>query len=260
MPSAEEQIKIDIGDGILTMQINRPEKKNALTPAMYVALAEGLIRADNDRDVRVILISGGDACFTAGNDLADFLETPPVDADSPVMQFLLTLSATRKPIVAAVNGVAVGVGTTMLLHCELVVAAEDARFQMPFVNLGLCAEAGSTLLLPRLVGHQQAAELILLGEPFSAGKALQCGLVNRVVPAAEVQETALALARRLADQPPQALQLTKQLMKSSDSLTVREKILEEGRHFGALLRAPEARESLRAFMERRKPDFSTLVH
>jgi enoyl-CoA hydratase/carnithine racemase len=258
MSLAPELIESGVRDGILTLRINRPDKKNALTPGMYTILADGLRRSDSDRDIRVVLITGGEADFTAGNDLSDFLTTPPFGADSPVMHFLLAISEARKPVVAAVNGVAVGVGTTMLLHCDLVFAAEDARFQMPFVNLGLCAEAGSTLLLPRMMGHQRAAELLLLGELFSAKQALQYGLINKALPASEVQETALQAAIRLAAQPTQALQLTKRLMKNRTSAAVRETIVEEGRHFAGLLRAPEAKEAFTAFMEHRKPDFAKI--
>ncbi len=243
-------------EGILTLRINRPDKKNALTPAMYEGLTAGLRRADQDQGIRAVIITGGDACFTAGNDLQDFLQTPPLGEESPVMQFLLTISETRTPIVAAVNGVAVGVGTTMLLHCDLVVAAEDALFQMPFVNLGLCAEAASTLLMPQLMGQRRAAELLLLGERFSPRQGVAVGLVNRVVPAYEVATVARQLAVALAAQPPDALQLTKRLLKAANSSAVRETILAEGRHFAELLRRPEAKEALSAFLEHRPPDFS----
>jgi enoyl-CoA hydratase/carnithine racemase len=246
------------GNGVLTLRIHRPDKKNALTPAMYTALTEGLYRADNDDAIRAVLITGGEDCFTAGNDLVDFMSSPPIGADSPVMQFLLAVSTVKKPLLAAVNGVAVGVGTTMLLHCDLVVAADNARFQMPFVNLGLCAEAASTLLLPRLMGYQRAAELLLLGEVFSAHQACQYGLVNMVLPADKVQEHAQQLAHRLAAQPAKAVQLTKQLMKQPSAGAVAETILEEGRQFAALLRSPEAKEAFAAFLERRTPDFARL--
>src|SRR5665647_96490 len=164
--SSTDLIQSELSEGILTLCINRPDKKNALNLAMYQALADGLREADRVDAVRAILIRGGEACFTSGNDLADFLEAPQTGPESPVMQFLIAISEARKPIVAAVNGVAVGVGVTMLLHCDLVYAGRGATFQMPFVNLGLCPEAGSTLLLPRIMGHQRAAELLLLGESF----------------------------------------------------------------------------------------------
>jgi len=251
-------VETTLDGGILTLRINRPDKKNALTPAMYTALVEGLRRSDQDPGIRVVLISGGGDNFTSGNDLADFMGSPPTGEDSPVMQFLWAVSSAKKPLVAGVNGVAVGVGTTMLLHCDLVVAAEDARFQLPFVNLGLCAEAGSTLMMPQMMGYQRAAELLLLGEMFSAEQARQYGLVNRVVAAGEVQETARTLAQKLAAQPARAVQLTKQLMKQPNATAVRAVIAEEGMQFAQLLRGPEAREAFTAFMERRVPDFSAI--
>ena len=157
-------ILIEIADGLQTIRINRPDKKNALTVDMYSAITEALRHADNNADIRVTLITGTDDMFTAGNDIFDFLQSPPVDEDSPVVQFLYTISTAAKPIVAAVEVVAVGVGTTMLFHCDLVYAGENARLQMPFVNLGVVPEAGSSPLLPQMMGHQRAAELLLLGD------------------------------------------------------------------------------------------------
>jgi len=249
-------IRSACSDGIRTLCINRPEKKNALNLAMYQALADGLRQADMDDAVRVILISGCPECFTSGNDLADFLASPPTGADSPVMQFLTAISEARKPVVAAVNGIAVGVGVTMLLHCDLVYAGSGASFQMPFVNLGLCPEAGSTLLLPRIMGHQRAAELLLLGEVFSADKACSVGIVTAVCPDQEVLATARSKALQLAAQPAAAVRLTKSLLKRDTADPVRETIAEEGRQFMARLNSPEAAEALQAFMQRRTPDFS----
>ena len=253
-------IESDLRDGIFTMRFNRPEKKNALSLAMYTALVEGLGKADGDDGVRVVLLTGVDGCFTSGNDLADFVVAPPTGAESPVMQFLRALSQFRKPIVAAVTGTAVGVGVTMLLHCDLVYAGAGAVFQLPFVNLGLCPEAGSTLLFPRLMGHQRAAELLLLGEPFTAEKAREVGIVNGVCPDAEVVATAREHAKRLAAQPAAAVRLTKELLKRDQGVVVQKTIVEEGLHFMARLKSPEAMEALRAFMERRKPDFSRFVY
>jgi len=251
-----DQIQNEFSDGILTLRINRPDKKNALNLAMYQALADGLSEADSDDAVRVILICGSDDCFTSGNDLTDFLTTPPTGPDSPVMQFLIAISEARKPIVAAVNGAAVGVGVTMLLHCELVYAGNSATFQMPFVNLGLCPEAGSTLLLPRVVGHQRAAELLLLGESFSADKACTLGIVTSVCPDKEVLVTARNKALQLAAQPAAAVRLAKNLLKRDYATQLRETIVEEGVQFIERLKSPEAAEALQAFMQRRKPDFS----
>lgn len=254
--SSSDLIQSELCEGVLTLRINRPEKKNALNLAMYQALADGLKAADNDDAVRVILISGSRECFTSGNDLADFLSAPPTGMDSPVMQFLTAISQARKPVVAAVNGAAVGVGVTMLLHCDLVYAGEGASFQMPFVNLGLCPEAGSTLLLPRLMGHQRAAELLLLGETFSAEKACALEIVTSVHGDVDVLAIAHNRALQLAAQPAAAVRLAKSLLKREYAAALQETIAEEGAQFMARLKSPEAGEALQAFMERRKPDFS----
>lgn len=251
-----DHVRTDFQEGILTLRINRPEKKNALSPAMYSALVEALRRADDDAAVRAILLTGTAECFTSGNDVADFLNDPPTGAQSPVMRFLTAIVTARKPIVAAVSGAAVGVGTTMLLHCDLVYAGTSALFSMPFVSLGLCPEAGSTLLLPRLMGHQRAVELLLLGESFGAQKAKELGIVNAVCPEGELLETAQAAARRLAAQPPAAVRLAKELLKRGYMSALKETIAVEGERFVARLASPEAAEALRAFMERRRPDFS----
>lgn len=242
--------------GVALVFIRRPERKNALTAAMYTALATLIARLDDDPEVRVLLIAGTDDCFTAGNDLTDFVTHPPTGPDSPVFRFLATLAACRKPVVAAVNGVAVGVGTTLLLHCELIYAAEDARFQMPFVNLGLCPEAASSLLLPRLVGYPRAAEWLLLGEPFDAEQAFEAGLINAVLPREMVLVTALERAQALAERPAAAVRLTKALLKQRDAAAVQAALVEEGRAFVARLGSPEAQEAFAAFAEKRKPDFS----
>lgn len=249
-------INSEFSNGIFTLRINRPDKKNALNLAMYQTLADGLREADRDNSVRVILICGGSDCFTSGNDLADFLNAPPTGPESPVMQFLFAISEARKPIVAAVNGLAVGIGVTMLLHCDLVYVGSSATFQMPFVNLGLCPEAGSTLLLPRLMGHQRAAELLLLGEVFSSDKASAVGIVTAVCPDGDVLSIARNRALQLAAQPAAAVRLAKELLKRDYAVPLRETILEEGRQFMARLKSPEASEALQAFMQRRKPDFS----
>lgn len=249
-------VQCELSEGTLTLRFNRPDKKNALNLAMYTALAAEIREADLNDAVRVILVTGGEECFTSGNDLADFLGAPPTGLDSPVMQFLMALSQARKPMVAAVNGAAVGVGVTMLLHCDLVYAGEGALFQMPFVDLGLCPEAGSTLLLPRMMGHQRAAELLLLGEPFGAGKACELGIVTAVHPDAEVSAVARARALQLAARPAAAVRLAKSLLKREYAAQLQETIVEEGTQFMARLRSPEAAEALQAFMQRRKPDFS----
>jgi enoyl-CoA hydratase/carnithine racemase len=254
--NSTNQIISERSDGIQTLRINRPDKKNALNLAMYKALADGLREADSDNSVRVILISGSDDCFTSGNDLADFLAAPSIGPESPVMQFLTAISEARKPIVAAVNGLAVGIGVTMLLHCDLVYAGSCATFQMPFVNLGLCPEAGSTLLLPRIMGHQRAAELLLLGEPFNADKACSLGIVTAVCPDSDLLTTVQNKALQLSAQPAAAVRLAKKLLKRDYATSLKETIAEEGVQFISRLKSPEASEALQAFMQRRKPDFS----
>ena len=251
-----DQIITEKRDGILRVEINRPDKKNALTAAMYQAMADALTAAEADAKVRVVLIHGKSDLFTAGNDLQDFLDNRPRDEDRPAFQFLRNISRARKPIVAAVAGPAVGIGTTMLLHCDLVYAAPNTRLQLPFVSLGLVPEAASSLLLPALIGYQRAAELLLLGEPFSAQTAKEIGLVTEVVPEEVLLETALAQAKKLAQKPAASVRLTKQLMKRSFAAAMAQQMELEIGHFGELLGAPAAKEAFTAFFEKRKPDFS----
>jgi enoyl-CoA hydratase/carnithine racemase len=251
-----ELLQTELNEGIFTLRFNRPDKRNALSLAMYAALAAELNKADEDDAVRVVLITGSDDCFTSGNDLSDFMTSPPTGADSPVLAFLSAISRFRKPIVAAVNGAAVGVGVTMLLHCDLVYAGESASFQLPFVNLGLCPEAGSTLLLPRLMGHQRASELLLWGETFSANKALEVGIVNAVFSDEEVLAAARAKALQVAAQPAASVRLTKALLKQEYAGSLQETITTEAINFMKRLQSPEAGEALQAFMQRRKPDFT----
>jgi len=243
-------------DRILRILIDRPEKKNALNQGMYAALAEAIEEGDRDPDIRVILLQGNGDCFTSGYDLQDFMDSPPAGEGSPVFHFLTAISQAQKPLVAAVRGVAIGVGTTLLLHCDLACAGESAVFQLPFVNLGLCPEAASSLLLPKLVGYRQAAELLLLGEPFDAGRARQIGLVNAVFPDDRVLEETLAVAEKLAARPPASVRLTKALLKKAEARAVAETIAEEGRCFLERLHSPEAAEAFAAFFARRPPDFS----
>ncbi len=252
------QVKISRVDSALCIQIHRPEKKNALTPEMYAWIAEAVRGADADDDIRTIILHGIEGCFTSGNDLRDFAQDPPTGADSPVFQFLAAISQASKPLIAAVNGPAIGIGTTMLLHCDLVYAGESAQFQTPFVNLGLCPEAASSLLLPRLVGYQRAAEMLLLGQPFGATKAYEAGLVNGVFSGNKVFQHALAQAQLLAKQPPAAVRLAKQLMKKNSAAAVSAVMAEEGQRFIERLSSPEAAEALGAFFEGRAADFSQL--
>lgn len=241
---------------VLRITINRPEKKNALTADMYGAIADALGAAESDNAARVILIHGAGDAFTAGNDLHDFLANPPRDESSTVFRFLQAVSHVTKPLVAAVHGAAVGVGTTMLLHCDLVYAGESAKFALPFVNLGLCPEAASSFLLPAAIGYQRAAELLLLGEPFDAAKARELGIVTAVVPDAQLLETATSAAHKLAAKPAASVRLTKALMKRGTQTATEAALAEESRAFRARLDSPEAKEAFAAFLEKRKPDFS----
>ncbi|HZI57914.1 MAG TPA: enoyl-CoA hydratase [Verrucomicrobiae bacterium] len=250
-----EHIVVSIQDRVLTLRLDRPEKKNALTLGMYRGMIEALQQAEADPAVRVVLITGSDDCFTAGNDLMDFANAKPGET-SPAIIYLQTLAAAQKPVIAAVGGVAVGIGTTMLLHCDLAYAATNARFQLPFVNLGLCPEAGSSVLLPALMGHRRAAELLFFCEPFSAEVAHELGIVNAVLPGSEVLSTATAKALHLAEKPPAALQTTKALLKRGTAGSIADAMARETEKFAALLQGPEAREAMMAFMQRRKPDFS----
>jgi enoyl-CoA hydratase/carnithine racemase len=225
---------------------------------MYQSMADALAAANDDAATRVVVFQGHETIFSAGNDIADFLNNPPAGQDSPVFQFLRAISSFTKPIVAAVNGPAVGVGTTLLLHCDLVYAGDNAAFSMPFVNLGLCPEAASSLLVPQLMGYHRAAEALLLGEPFMAEAALEIGLVNRVVPPLETNTYAQSVARRLAAKPISSLIETKRLMKKNQGPLIAQVMAEEGASFGRMLREPAAREAFGAFMEKRRPDFSAV--
>lgn len=244
--------------GVMTLTLHRVEKKNSLTAAMYTLLADAIEAARADDAVRVVVIQGHEAVFSAGNDIGDFLAQPPATADAPVFRFLRGIATLEKPLLAAVAGPAVGIGTTMLLHCDLVYAGDNAAFSMPFVNLGLCPEAGSSLLVPQMFGHHRAAEALLMGEPFYAEAALEVGLVNRVVPPSEVNTYANAQAKKLAAKPLSSLIETKRLMKAPAQAQVLAQMDAEAQSFGKMLRAPAAREAFSAFMDKRKPDFSNI--
>jgi enoyl-CoA hydratase/carnithine racemase len=253
----DDAVSYSLEGGIAELRLNRPAKKNALTRAMYTALADGLDAAAADRAARVVLITAQGEAFTAGNDLADFLERPPTETNSPVHRFMHAIHAAEKPVVAAVNGVAVGIGVTLLLHCDYVLASQTARFQTPFVNLGLVPEAGSSLLLPHVIGARRAAEMVLLGEMLDAQTAREFGLVNRVVAPDALAEAAREVAAKLAAKPPEALQLSKRLLRPPPE-AVTGRIAEENALFGQRLASPEAREAFQAFFEKRAPDFSRL--
>jgi enoyl-CoA hydratase/carnithine racemase len=253
-PSAHIVMKSQ--DGVMHIVMDRPDKKNALTIAMYSALTDAIDRAEKDESIRAILISGSGGYFTSGNDLKDFVESPPDNKNSPVFTFMNAISRAEKPIVAAVSGLAVGIGTTMLLHCDLVYAGASAKFLLPFVNLGLTPEAGSSFLLPLLVGYRRASELLLLGEAFSAEKALEIGLVNAVCDDSAVLDLAFEQARKLVAKPRSSVHLTKAMLKKANAQIVGKTISEEAEILMERLDSPEAAEAFKAFFEHRKPDFS----
>ena len=248
-------------DGILTIEFNRPQRKNAITGAMYQAMADALLDAENDSAVRAILITGKPEIFTAGNDLDDFMKNsapvPGVAAeDRPVYQFMRALSGSGKPVVAAVAGAAIGIGTTLLMHCDLVYAADNAKFSMPFAQLGLCPEFASSMLLPQLAGYPRAAEKLLLGEAFLAQEALDMRLESKVPPLAELLPFAQRQAAKLVALPAASIRATKALMKRSKTESIKDAMAAENQLFGAMLQEPEAKEAFSAFFEKRKPDFS----
>jgi enoyl-CoA hydratase/carnithine racemase len=246
-----------IDAGVMTITFNRLDKKNSITSSMYATMADAVAQAAADASVRVVLFQGHESIFSAGNDIGDFLNQPPSTQESPVFRFLRGIATFEKPLLAAVAGPAVGIGTTLLFHCDLVYAGDNAAFSMPFVNLGLCPEAASSLLAPRMFGYHRAAEALLMGEPFFAEAAQEVGLVNRVVPPTELNGYAQAQARKLAGKPLSSLIETKRLMKG-DTQAVLQIMDEEGKSFGRMLREPAAKEAFGAFMEKRKPDFSKL--
>ncbi|MDH5205961.1 MAG: enoyl-CoA hydratase [Hylemonella sp.] len=249
-------ILVHTENGICTLSFNRLARKNSITAAMYEALTAGLEQAAADPSVRVVVFQGHETVFCAGNDIGDFLDHPPFNPDSATLRFLKIIAAFAKPMVAAVSGPAVGVGTTLLFHCDLVYAGDNAAFSMPFVNLGLCPEAGSSLLAPLMFGYHRAAEALLLGEPFFAEAAQEVGLVNKILPPTEVNTYAQAQARKLASKPLTSLIETKRLMKSAQLAQVQAQMVQEGASFNRLLDEPAAKEAFTAFMEKRKPDFS----
>jgi enoyl-CoA hydratase/carnithine racemase len=247
-------IKTETRDRVATIELARAEKKNALTTAMYAAMTDALAAAESDPGVRAILIHGARDCFTAGNDLKDFLAGPA--GASQALRFISALSKVGKPVVAVVGGPAVGIGTTLLLHCDLVYAGPGARFQLPFAQLGLVPEGASSLLLPLTAGYQRAAELLLLGQPFSADKALAAGIVTEIVPEEALLERARTAAAAIAALPPESVCLTKRLMKRPLATAIADQMAEEARLFAERLQSGEAKEALSAFLEKRKPDFS----
>ena len=253
-------IRTGVLNGVATIEIARPEKKNALTGEMYTAMAEALAAAQADGAVRAVLITGQPGIFTSGNDIEDFMSRPPGQgsdsAEAPVFRFMKALVDCDKPVVAAVTGAAIGVGTTLLLHCDFVYVSDEARLAMPFVSLGLVPEYASSLLVPQLMGHRRAAEKLLLGDPFTGEQAVECGIANAVLPAGEVMAQARRVAERFNQLPPGAVRDAKRLMRAPQRELVLQTIKTEGEIFGQRLRSPEAREAFQAFFEKRRPDFS----
>jgi enoyl-CoA hydratase/carnithine racemase len=235
----------------LELGFNRPARRNALTNAMYEALTEALLEAERDEGIRAIVFHGDEQAFTAGNDLADFLERPPRSEDAPVFRFIRAVLAGTKPLLAAPNGNAVGIGTTLLLHCDLVYAGDNARFSLPFASLGLLPEFASSYVLPRLAGHHRAAEMLLLGEPYGAQQALAAGFVNRVLPPAETLPAARAAADRICALPAKSVRLTRQLLRAAWREPISARASEEARHFGQMLEEPPAREAMSKFLDRK---------
>jgi enoyl-CoA hydratase/carnithine racemase len=252
-------IKVATINSVTTIEIARPEKKNALTVEMYQTMADALNAATQDAAVRAVLITGQPGIFTSGNDLEDFMARAPSSdnpMDSPVFRFMAALKDCEKPVVAAVTGAAIGIGTTMLLHCDLVYVSDEARLAMPFVSLGLVPEYAASFIVPRLMGHVKAAEKLLLGDPFTGSDAVEFGIANAVLPAGEVVNHARRMAERFNALPPGAVRDSKRLMRRPDAAAVQEAIEVEAGIFSQRLRSPEAIEAFQAFFQKRKPDFS----
>jgi enoyl-CoA hydratase/carnithine racemase len=250
------EILTERSGSILRVQLNRPAKKNAMTSGMYVTLADILNNAAKDERIRVVLWHGAGDSFCAGNDVEDFLKNPPGPGESPQARLANALINFDKPLIAAVHGAAVGGGTTMLTHCDFVYAGESAKFQMPFINLGLVPVFGSSYSIPARIGHLRAAELILLGLPFDARRAAELGLVTHVVPDQKLLATATETAQKLAEKPAGALQACKRLMKRSSREQIEQAMKVENEEFASLVRSADAREAFTAFIEKRPPDFT----
>jgi enoyl-CoA hydratase/carnithine racemase len=250
------EILTERSGSILRIQLNRPDKKNAMTSNMYVTLADLLTAAVVDDQVRVVVWHGAGDSFCAGNDIVDFLKTPPAADESPQQRLMKALICFDKPLVAAVHGAAIGGGTTMVTHCDFVYAGESAKFQLPFINLGLVPEFGSSYSIPARVGHLHASELILLGRPFDARRAAELGLVTQVVPDQQLLATAMETAAQLAAKPAGALRVCKRLLKRSARKQLERAVRTENEVFSAIVRSDDAKEALTAFLEKRAPNFT----
>ncbi|RRJ83878.1 enoyl-CoA hydratase [Aestuariirhabdus litorea] len=249
-------IQCTVDTGVMLIRINREESRNALTHSMYFRMNDAIREAEESPSIRATLIHGSETSFCAGNDIMDFMQHPPLEDDAPVFRFMEAISKARKPLLAAVNGPAIGIGTTLLLHCDLVYAGDNAILQMPFANLALCPEAGSSLLIPQMIGHRKAAELLLLGEKMDAQQALELGFVNRVTAPDQSLPLALKSAQKMAAMAPDAICLSKQLMKEHQAGQLEQVIKREGAAFAERLRSAEAKEAFSAFLQKRPADFS----
>ncbi|MCL6270363.1 enoyl-CoA hydratase [Sansalvadorimonas sp. 2012CJ34-2] len=247
-------IRVKHLDNILILAIERPERKNALTHEMYDFLAHQIGEAEKNPEVRVLLLTGTAECFTSGNDVGDFLKSPPTGDSTPVCRFMNALMDCPKPVIASINGAAVGIGTTLLLHCDMVFAGPDTKLQTPFTRLGLCPEYASSITMPALLGHQKAFEMLIAGDVMTADQALAYGLVNVV--SNNHQEKALDKARQIAKLPPASVRLGKSMLRQGERDILKHRISEEIQAFSERLGSPEAKEAFQAFMEKRKPDFS----
>lgn len=249
-------IKTATLNGVATIEIARPEKKNAITGEMYGQMASALVAATAEPSVRAVLITGQPGIFTSGNDIEDFMNRPPGNLESPAFAFMKAMLGCDKPVIAAVTGAAIGIGTTMLLHCDLVYVSDEARLAMPFVSLGLVPEFASSLIAPQVMGHARAAEKLLLGDPFTGADAVEMGIANAVLPAGEVVNHARRVAERFNGLPPGAVRETKALLRRARSQAALDTIAVEGELFAKRLQSPEAKEAFSAFFQKRKPDFS----
>lgn len=254
-----DHIQVDQQGQTLYLRLNRPDRKNAISRAMYNALAEAITYGNQQPDIRVIVVSGNGSDFSSGNDLLDFMNEPEIHDGHPVVCFMRTLQGSHKPVIAAVQGAAIGIGATLLLHCDLVYAAADTRWQLPFVKLGLSPEYAASYLLPRLVGYPRANELLLLGESITAQQALEFGLVNAVVPVDQLAELVAERAQQLAAQPPAAVRRTKLLLKRAQQAQIDIALAAEFSAFAEGLQSAECKEAISAFFEKRPADFSGFV-
>ena len=262
MTEVPAEIDVSRSDGVQTIRIQRPDKKNALLPEMYTAMYTALVDGDADDAIRAHILTGSGGVFSAGNDIKDFMsrarDGAPTVGETPVHRFIGYLPRVEKPLIAAVDGLAIGVGVTLLFHCDLVYASPSARLITPFLDLGLVPEAGSSLLAPRRMGHARAFEMLALGEPFSGERAREARLVNAVVASDALEATARAAALRLAAKPPGALKIARDLIRGASVDEIVERLEAESRLFADRMTSPEAREAFQAFVEKRPPDFKNL--